>query len=212
MNLIIRNERVDDHRRVEELTREAFWNLHVPGCDEHYLVHVMRQHPDFIAALDLVAVVDDTIVGSIMYTRSRLVDEMEQAIDAITFGPVSVLPAFQRQGIGSRLIRHSIDRAVAGGHRVIVIQGYPGDYCKHGFISCRDLGICDSDGRHPYALLALELQTGLLSGHRWSFQASDVYDVDGESSEEFDRSFPLREKAHRISQEHFRIACRAYLD
>lgn len=40
----IRNEAETDYERVEEITRKAFWNLYVPGCIEHYLVHVMRSH------------------------------------------------------------------------------------------------------------------------------------------------------------------------
>lgn len=65
MELIIRQETEKDHRQVEEVTREAFWNLHVPGCDEHYLVHLLRQHPDFLADLNFVAMMDHKIVGSI---------------------------------------------------------------------------------------------------------------------------------------------------
>lgn len=48
MNITIRPETVNDHRIVEELTRNAFWDLYVPGCNEHYLVHLMRTHVDFI--------------------------------------------------------------------------------------------------------------------------------------------------------------------
>ncbi len=58
--LTIRFEKKSDERKVEELTREAFWNHHVPGCDEHYLVHIMRSAPDFIPELDFVAVTDDS--------------------------------------------------------------------------------------------------------------------------------------------------------
>ena len=49
----IRNEEKQDHGAVEELTRRAFYNLYVPGCVEHYLVHIMREHEDFIPELDL---------------------------------------------------------------------------------------------------------------------------------------------------------------
>lgn len=48
----IRNETPADYRAVEDLTRRAFYNLYVPGCHEHYLVHVMRDHPDFLPELD----------------------------------------------------------------------------------------------------------------------------------------------------------------
>lgn len=55
MNIMIRNETEQDFREVEEVTREAFRNLYAPGCTEHYLVHQMRNHPDFIKELDFVA-------------------------------------------------------------------------------------------------------------------------------------------------------------
>ncbi|OHD15513.1 MAG: hypothetical protein A2087_04600 [Spirochaetes bacterium GWD1_61_31] len=54
MDYVIRPENVSDFRPVEELTRKAFWNVHVPGCNEHYLVHVLRGPPDFIPELDFV--------------------------------------------------------------------------------------------------------------------------------------------------------------
>ena len=53
-DLIIRNETEKDYRAVEELTREAFWNVYKPGADEHYYVHMMRNHPDFIPELAFV--------------------------------------------------------------------------------------------------------------------------------------------------------------
>ena len=64
--ITIRREARQDRQTVEELTRQAFYNLYLPGCVEHYLVHTMREHPDFIPELDLVAEEDGQIVGSIM--------------------------------------------------------------------------------------------------------------------------------------------------
>ena len=75
MKITIRNETETDYRAVEELTREAFWNLNFPGCSEHYLIHVLRSHADFIPELDLVAEADGKIVGSIIYSKSKLTDE-----------------------------------------------------------------------------------------------------------------------------------------
>lgn len=49
----IRNEEERDFRAVEELTKKDFWNIHVPGCNEHYLVHILRNHSDFVPELDL---------------------------------------------------------------------------------------------------------------------------------------------------------------
>ena len=74
-NLTIRLETEKDYRAVEELTREAFWNVYKPGADEHYYVHQMRNHPDFIPELAFVLELDGKIVGNIMYTKAWLEDE-----------------------------------------------------------------------------------------------------------------------------------------
>mgnify|MGYP001080549935 FL=1 len=102
--LNIRNETPADHRTVEDMTRRAFYNLYVPGCAEHYLVHVMRGHEDFIPELDFVLDLDGQVIGNIMYTKARLVDEAGEEKTALTFGPVCVLPEYQRQGYGKRLM------------------------------------------------------------------------------------------------------------
>ena len=69
MNIIIRPEQPTDYRETEHITREAFWNHHAPGCDEHYLLHIMRDNPAFVPELDFVAVCDGKIVGNAVYHR-----------------------------------------------------------------------------------------------------------------------------------------------
>ena len=115
MEYTIRNEQPADHRAVEEITRLAFWNVHAPGCNEHYLVHVMRDHQDFIHELDFVLEINNEIIGNIMYTRSWLIRESGNALDSLTFGPVSIAPKYQRKGYGSLLINHSIKKATERG-------------------------------------------------------------------------------------------------
>ena len=90
--ITIRNEEPSDYQEVEKLTRRAFYNMYVPGCMEHYLVHIMRGHDDFIPELDFVLELDGRIVGNIMYTKARLVDEAGEEKEILTFGPVSVDP------------------------------------------------------------------------------------------------------------------------
>lgn len=211
MNIEIRLERPEEYRSVEELTREAFWNHFVPGCDEHFLVHILRNHEDFIPELDFVALVDGTIVGNIMYTRATLTDEIGNNLDALTFGPVSVHPAYQRKGIGSALIRHSADCARTMGYPAIIIQGHPYNYCKHGFVGSRSVNVSDSDGRYHYSMLVLELEKGILAGKKWTYHGSEVYNIDGEAATRFDTGFPKREKCWKPSQEEFRIALHAWI-
>lgn len=138
----IRNEEERDYARVEEITRKAFWNLYVPGCKEHYLVHIMRSHKDFLPELDLVLEVDDQVIGNIMYTKAKLVDEHGEEKEILTFGPVCIMPEFQRMGYGKMLMQHSFEKAAALGYDVIVIFGNPNNYVSRGFKNCKKYNIC----------------------------------------------------------------------
>lgn len=131
--LDIRNERKEDYSIVEEITRKAFYNVYVPGCMEHYLVHVMRDHEDFIPELDFVLERDGQVIGNIMYTKAKLTDENGTEKEILTFGPVSVLPEYQRNGYGKLLINHSCQKAAELGFDVIVILGSPANYVSCGF-------------------------------------------------------------------------------
>jgi len=211
MDIVIRNETENDNRVVEEITREAFWNLYLPGCNEHYLVHKMRNHPDFIKELDFVAEYNGIIVGNIMYTKAWLIDEKGKEIEIVSFGPLSVSPEYQRKGIGSALIKYSKNIAIKNDVKAIVILGDPHNYCKHGFKSSKDYNISDINGNYPYGMLALELEVGALAGHKWKYRYSDVYEINEKDADEYDNSFEKRDKAYRYSQEVFSIAFRSYV-
>lgn len=211
-DVIIRSETEADYRRVEEITREAFWNLYVPGCCEHYLVHIMRGHRDFVGDLDYVAVIDGTVVGSILFSKSAALNENDEKIDTITFGPVSVLPEYQRKGIGSILIQYTLQKACKQGYKAVIIYGNPKNYCKFGFKSSKDYRISTMDGKYPFSLLVLELDDGAFAGHTWRYLESDVYAVDSDKAADFDKTFGHKEKGYRYTQEEFMIACRAYIE
>lgn len=211
MDIKIRNEMEKDFREVEELTREAFWNLYFPGCTEHYLVHIMRKHPDFVKEMDFVAECNGKIIGNIMYTKAWLINEDGKEEEIISFGPLSVLPEYQRKGIGSALINHTKNIALKKGIKGIVILGDPHNYCKHGFKSAKDFNISDMNGEYPYGMLALELEEGAFGGHKWKFKYSDVFNVNEEEVESFDKNFESKEKGYKYSQDIFLIAFRSYV-
>jgi putative acetyltransferase len=146
-----------------------------------------------------------------MYTRASLTNEAGEVLAMASFGPISVLPECQRQGIGSRLIQHSLQTARDLGFKVVAIYGDPHNYCKHGFRNGKDLGISNGNGDYPNGLLALELEKGVLSGHRWRFQTSPVFECDEREVEEFDTRFPPKERGYQYSQEIFSIAVRSFL-
>jgi len=211
-DLVIRPEEPRDFAAADALTREAFWNLYRPGCDEHYLAHVMRAHPDYLADLSHVAERDGVIVGSIQYTRSRLLAEDGACLETVTFGPLCVAPGLQRVGIGTKLIEHTRQLAVAAGYPVLVILGDPHNYVKHGFRTGKDLNVCTADGKFPLGLLVLELTPGILDGHNWRFQESGVYDLDQALVEAYDQTLPPKPKEYRYTQDLFSMMIRAVVE
>ncbi len=212
MHIMIRHEQPTDYRSVEELTRKAFWNLHVPGCDEHLLVHTLRSHPDFIKDLDFVAVKDQEVIANIMFSESSLVNEQGETLKTLTFGPVSVLPHYQRQGVGSQLISHAIERAIEMGYPAIIIWGNPNHYCTFGFRASKVYHISISEHKYPCCLLVKELISGILAHHQWQFHESEVFTIEPEELEAFDQTFEPCKKDTRYTQEIFAILSHAYLE
>jgi len=201
----IRNEEETDYERVEEITRKSFWNLYVPGCVEHYLVHVMRPHKDFIPELDLVIEVDDQVIGNIMYTKTRLIDESGEEKDILTFGPVCILPEYQRMGYGKALMEYSFEKAAALGYDVIVIFGNPNNYVSRGFKSCKKYNVCLENGTFPAAMMVKELKPAVLDGRKWVYYESPVFEIDEQEAGRFDEGLESLEKKYQPSQEEFYI-------
>lgn len=209
--ITIRNETLADYQRVEDITREAFWNLYIPGCMEHYLVHVMRPHPDFVRELDFVIEVDGQIIGNVMYTKTTLIDEAGAEKPILTFGPVCILPQYQRQGYGKKLLNHSFEKAIALGYDVIVIYGNPNNYVCHGFKSCKKYNVCLENGTFPAAMMVKELRPAALDGRKWVYRQSAAFDIDEKEAERFDATLAPWEKKVLPCQEEFYIHSHAVI-
>ena len=199
--VLIRNERPEDYQCVEALTRSAFYNLYIPGCVEHYLVHIMRQHRDFVPELDFVLERDGQVIGNIMYTKARLVDEAGTEKEILTFGPVCIHPEYQRLGYGKRLMEYSFQQAVALGYDVIVIFGNPGNYVSRGFKSCKKYNICLEGDMFPAAMMVKELKPGVLDGRKWFYHDSPVMQIEEQDAQRFDESLEPMEKKYQTSQD-----------
>ena len=210
--LNIRNERESDYKNVEDITRKAFYNVYVPGCMEHYLVHIMRGHEDFIPELDFVIELDGQIVGNIMYTKAKLTDEGGTEKEIVTFGPVSILPKYQRKGYGKMLIEHSLKRAAELGYEAVVIMGSPANYVGSGFQCCRKYNVCVEKGKYPAAMLVKELKPGALDGKLWFYSDSPVMNVDEREAQAFDDGLEKMEKKWMPSQEAFYIMSHAFVE
>lgn len=203
----IRLETPADYAEVENLTREAFWNVYKPGADEHYFVHMMRSHETFIPELAFVLEKDGEIIGNIMYTKSWLMDEAGEKKEIVSFGPICVAPEYQRQGLSRLLIEHSFEVAAKMGYEAVANFGNPGNYVGRGFVSCKKLNVCLGENNYPTALLVKELVPGALGGKKWRFipNDADACCEDAAAVEAFDAQFPPKEKGWRPSQEEFYI-------
>jgi predicted N-acetyltransferase YhbS len=192
MNIEIRPTTEVDYPAIVKVTREAFWNLYVPGCDEHYLAHIMHTHPDYLPQLCFAVFESGTLIASIQYTRSHVITNTGEKKETCTFGPVSVEPRYQRQGIGGKLIGHSLQAAAQMGYKAVLTLGSPYNYFKHGFRGSKDFAISDSAGKFPFGLIALELEKGFLGTSGGKFYYSDVYQsIDPKAVEEFDAQFEV---------------------
>lgn len=211
-NIIIRNEQKEDWEIVEKITRQAFYNLYVPGCGEHYLVHIMREHEDFIPELDFVIERNGDVIGNIMYTKAKLIDENGNEKDILTFGPVSIHPAYQRMGYGKMLIEHSFQTAIQLGYDTIVIFGSPSNYVSRGFRCCKKYNVCIENGKYPAAMMVKELIPHALDGHNWIYHDSPVMAISEEEAERYDATLEPMEKKHLPSQDEFYIMSQAYIE
>lgn len=192
--LVIRSETKEDYYEAEYMTKRAFWNLHFPGCDEHYLLHILRESEDYIEELSRVAVIDGKIVGGIYYSKAYVLDG-DKKFDVLNFGPLCVDPEYQNQGVGGELLETTIKIAREKGYKGIIIYGEPEYYPKHGFKTCDNFGITTSDGKNFDAFMGYELVSDAFDNVIGKYYESKVFEqLFAERVEEFDKGFPYMEK------------------
>lgn len=189
----IREEKLSEQRETENVVREAFWNVYSPGCSEHYLVHRIRQCPAFIPQLNLVAVKNGTIIGHVMNIKSYINGDDGKCYEVVSLGPVSVLPQYQREGIGTGLISEVKKIAKKLGYRAILLYGNPVFYLKQGFEPAEKYGIRNSENMFAAALHVCGLFDGALNGINGKYHEDDVYYADEEAVKTFDKDFPFKE-------------------
>lgn len=194
MTVTLRPTRPSDHRTVEALAREAFWGMSGPRCSEHLLVRLLRSSPAYLPELDVVAESGGAVVGHVVWTRARVVGPSGES-QVLTFGPLSVLPAWQGRGVGATLMRHTMAEAARLGHRAVVVYGHPDYYPRLGFVRARGVGITAPGGATFDALMARALVPGGLDGVRGEFHEDPAFEVTDAAAEAFDAGFPPKEPA-----------------
>ena len=194
---IIRRERKEDHREVENLVREAFWNTFRQGCMEHYLLHILRDNADFIDELDFVMEKDGRIIGQNVFVKANIRADDGRDIPILTMGPICIAPNLQRQGYGKILLDYCLEKASEMGFGAVCLDGNIKFYGKSGFTYSSDFGI-DYDGmprgeRVSFSLCK-ELIPGYLDGITGVYAPPECYFVSDSETEEFDKNFPPKQK------------------
>ena len=194
---IIRLERKEDHEKVENLVREAFWNVYRPGCLEHYVLHTMRNAVDFVEELDFVMEKDDEIIGQNVFVKANIKTDDGRVIPIMTMGPICIAPIYKRQGYGKILLDYSLEKAAEFGAGALCFEGNIDFYGKSGFTYASDFGIRYHglpEGEDASFFLCKELIPGYLDGITGEYATPEIYFVDEAEAEDFDKRFPHKEK------------------
>ena len=196
-DVTIRLEKKEEYREVENLIRESFWNVYRPGCSEHYVIHVLRDDPAFVKELDFVMEQNGRLIGQNMFMRTVINSDDGGDIDVLTMGPICITPELKRRGYGKLLLDYSLENAKETGFGAVLFEGNIDFYGKSGFDYARSFGIRYHDlpeGADDSFFLCKELAAGYLEGVTGVYQTPGGYYVDDRDVEEFDSSFPVKEK------------------
>lgn len=195
--IIIRPETEADFRAVENLVREAFWNVYRPGCLEHYVIHVLRDDPAFVKELDFIMESDGELIGQNLFVKTHIDADDGRTVEVLTMGPIGIAPERKRQGYGKKLLDYSLEKAKALGFGAVLFEGNIGFYGKSGFDYARNFGIRYHDleeGEDDSFFLCKELIPGYLKDVTGVYQTPQGYYVDPDDAEAFDAGFPPKEK------------------
>jgi putative acetyltransferase len=157
----IRPETPADAVAIHSVNKQAFDGREA----EPRLVDAIRQSDGYISELSLLAEENDQIIGHILFSRIHIQSENEQ-LPALALAPMAVLPGYQKQGIGSALVRHGLEECKRLGHTIIIVLGHPAYYPRFGFTPELAKSLECPFGDCGNAWMALELIPGALDGVR----------------------------------------------
>lgn len=193
----IRLEKESEHRTIENLIRESFWNVYRPGCLEHYVIHQLRNDPAFVPELDFVMERNGQIIGQNMFMRAEIQSDDGRIIPIMTMGPICIRNDLKRQGYGKILLDYSLEQAAALGCGALCFEGNIGFYGKSGFTYASHFGIRYRglpEGADASFFLCKELIPGYLSGITGEYGPPEGYFVDAQEADAFDCTFPPKVK------------------
>ena len=190
-NIIIRKETPEDYTKTEYMVMRAFWNQHGPGCNEHLLVHKLRDSEAYLPDCSRVAELDGQIVGVIMYSKAWVRNDKEE-FEITSFGPLCVEPTLHNMGIGRKLLKETLPLVKEAGYAGICIFGEPEYYPKLGFRTADNYGITDAEGNNYDALMAYALDEEAFAKVNGRLYEAEVFENCEDETEirDFTKNFP----------------------
>ncbi|MEE9429634.1 MAG: N-acetyltransferase [Melioribacteraceae bacterium] len=140
MKVKIRQEKNNDFKSVFNLIEKSFRGLEDGEPEEQFLVERLRKSDVFIPKLSLVAEYNDEIVGHILLTKIKIIND-QNSFNSLALAPVAVLPRFQNQGIGGKLINEAHKIAKDLGYSSVVVLGHASYYPRFGYVQADKFGI-----------------------------------------------------------------------
>jgi putative acetyltransferase len=166
--VLIRPERADDERAIRVVNDAGFGR-----SEESDLIARLRHEGAVLGSF--VAEHERAIVGHILFSRILIEEGADDPVLSVALAPLAVLPAHQRQGVGSQLIRFGLDWLRARGERSVLVLGHPHYYSRFGFSSAQARLLANPFP--PGALMALELVPGALDGVRGTVHYPAAFDL-----------------------------------
>ena len=203
-NYSIRVEEERDYSTVESLVRQAFWNVYRPGCTEHYVLHHLRNCPDFIPELAFVMKADGKIIGQNVFVKAQITKSNGTAFPILTMGPICIANEYKRKGYGKILLDYSLEKAKALGYGAVCFEGNIDFYGKSGFDFASKFGIKYHglpEGMAADFFLCKELKSGYLDGITGVYATPEPYFVAEENPEDFEkfeREFNLKNPLEKL--------------
>ena len=157
------------------------------------MLHCYRNDPAFVPELDFLMELDGELIGQIIYVQSEIDCDDGRKVSIMTFGPISIAPAYKRQGYGKQLLDYSMEKASEMGAGALAITGNIDFYGKSGFVPAKTRGVCYADDPDADYFLIKELKSRFLDDISGTYKDPEGYFVcekDPEEFERFEATFP----------------------
>ena len=145
---------------------EAIYAVNVAAFERENEANLVNQLRGVANTLSLVAIESEQVVGHIFFSPVEIDREYPQKSIILGLAPLAVLPHYQRQGIGSRLIKYGLRECADLGHKAVVVLGYPAYYSRFGFVAAKEKGLKCEYSVPDDVFMVLELLDAALDGYR----------------------------------------------